>query len=61
MISLAIGIAIFDEHTRLAHLEADTPLNAAFGTAGHSLSRLPTIFFTTLCFGGLPIKIQLNP
>jgi hypothetical protein len=34
MIPLALGVAILDVHTRLANLEADTPLNAAFGTAG---------------------------
>jgi hypothetical protein len=26
MLLLAISVAIFDEHTRLAHLETDTPL-----------------------------------
>jgi hypothetical protein len=34
MLLLAIGIAIFDAHTRLARLESDgTPLSAAIGTA----------------------------
>ena len=31
MIHLARGVAIFDAHTRLAHLETGTPLLAALG------------------------------
>ena len=33
MILLAVGVAILDEHTRLAHLETNAPLLAALGTA----------------------------
>ena len=42
MIPLAIGIAVPDEHARLARLEADAPLLlAAFGTAvGHSIAKM---------------------
>jgi hypothetical protein len=42
MLPLTISVAILDEHTGLANLEANTPLYAAFGTAGvHSfLNRL---------------------
>ena len=34
MILLARGIAVLDAHTRLTHLETDTPLSAALGAAG---------------------------
>ena len=34
MLLLTFGIAILDDHTRFTHLEADTPLSAALGTAG---------------------------
>jgi hypothetical protein len=33
MIPLAIGVAILDAHTRLAHLETNAPHLAAIGTA----------------------------
>jgi hypothetical protein len=33
MIPLTIGVAIFDEHTRLARLETSAPLLAALGAA----------------------------
>jgi hypothetical protein len=33
MIPLALRVAIFDEHTRLARLETSAPLLATFGTA----------------------------
>ena len=33
MILLTIGVAVLDLHTRLAHLETNTPRNAAVGTA----------------------------
>ncbi len=33
MLVLTFGVAILDRHTRLAHLEADAPLVATFGTA----------------------------
>jgi hypothetical protein len=33
MISLAFGVAITDEHTRLTRLETDASLHAAFGAA----------------------------
>jgi hypothetical protein len=37
MRSLALGVAITDGHTRLAHLETDASLHAAFGAAGVNL------------------------
>jgi hypothetical protein len=33
MLPLAIGVAILDEHTRLARLETNAPINATLGTA----------------------------
>jgi hypothetical protein len=43
MILLAFGVAILDEHTRLAHLETNASLLAALGTAAvyhHSIPNL---------------------
>jgi hypothetical protein len=42
MIPLAFCVAILDGHTRFTHLETDTPLNAALGTAGVDLMIHPT-------------------
>ena len=45
---LTIGVAVLDLHTRLAHLETNTPRNAAVGTAlgrrnAKMMSMTPTI------------------
>ena len=53
MILLALGIAVLDEHTRLAHLESDgTPLSLLL--AANRRSSLPSFFRSSLPKERLP-------